>query len=183
MDDFDLKPIIHIIGLPGAGKTTLSKKLARKLKLHIYPIGEYRSKFPMTPYGEADAWLALFKDLSKRKWRECILETTGLNRRESFLKEALPGYRIVTIKLEAKRKILYERIGNKKKNDRGREWFYTVDYRDKYEFVRKLFKAFKTVPAHIRIDTSARKPADVYKLALKKLGLMAPELFNIEPKK
>jgi adenylylsulfate kinase-like enzyme len=34
-DSFDLKPIIHIIGLPGAGKTTLSKKLARKLCLII----------------------------------------------------------------------------------------------------------------------------------------------------
>jgi hypothetical protein len=135
----------------------------------------------MTPYGEADAWLALFKDLSKRKWRECILETTGLNRRESFLKEALPGYRIVTIKLEAKRKILYERIGKKKKNDRGREWFYTVYYRDKYEFVRKFFKTFATVPALIRIDTSARKPSEVYKLVLKELRLLAPELFNIEP--
>ncbi len=51
----DLRPIIHIIGLPGAGKTTLSKKLARKLKLPIYRIGEYRSEFPMTIYGEADA--------------------------------------------------------------------------------------------------------------------------------
>ena len=83
MEDF--RPIIHIIGLPGSGKTTLSKKLARKLKLPVYRVGEYRSKFPVTVYGEVDAWLALFKDLSKRKWRNCILETTGLNRRETFL--------------------------------------------------------------------------------------------------
>jgi len=86
------RPIIHIIGLPGAGKTTLSKKVGRKLKLPIYRIGEYRSKFPMTIYGEADAWLALYRSLSKQKWRNCILETTGLNRRESFLRAVLPGY-------------------------------------------------------------------------------------------
>ncbi len=85
------RPIIHIIGLPGAGKTTLSKKVGRKLKLPIYRIGEYRSKFPMTIYGEADAWLALYRNLSKQKWRNCILETTGLNRRESFLRAVLPG--------------------------------------------------------------------------------------------
>ena len=180
MDDSDFRPIIHIIGLPGSGKTTLSKKMARKLKLPIYGVGEYRSKFPMTVYGEADAWLELFRDLSKQKWRNCILETTGLNRRESFLRVALPPYGIIKIKLEAKRKILYERIGEKRKSDQGGEWLYSEAYRDKYEFVRKLFKAFKTVPADIRIDTSAKRPPEVYKIVLKKLELITPELFNPE---
>ena len=82
MEDF--RPIIHIIGLPGSGKTTLSKKLARKLKLPVYRVGEYRSKFPVTVYGEVDAWLALFKDTSKRKRRNGILETTCLNRRVQY---------------------------------------------------------------------------------------------------
>ena len=98
MEDF--RPIIHIIGLPGAGKTTLSKKLARRLKLPVYREGEYRSNFPVTVYGEADAWLALFKDLSKQKWNNCILETTGLNRRETFLRDALSILEIITIKME-----------------------------------------------------------------------------------
>ena len=78
-------PILHIFGLPGAGKTTLAKGLSRKLNLPIFQIGEYRSKLHSSPTGEADAWVALFRDLSRRKWRNCILETTGLNRRESFL--------------------------------------------------------------------------------------------------
>ena len=164
------RPIIHIIGLPGAGKTTLSKKLARRLKLPVYRVGEYRSKFPVTVYGEANAWLALFKDLSKRKWRNCILETTGLNRREIFLRDALPILGIITIKLEAKRKILYERVGKKKKGGQGGEWLFSADYKDKYEFVRKMFKPFKAVPADIKIDTSDMRPPEVYKHVLKKLG-------------
>ncbi|MBW1679132.1 MAG: AAA family ATPase [Deltaproteobacteria bacterium] len=172
------KPTIHIIGLPGAGKTTLSKKLARKLKFPIYRIGEYRSKFPMTIYGEADAWLALFRDLSRKKWKNCILETTGLNCRESFLNAALPFGGRVTIKLEAKRKVLYERIKKKKKSRQGGEWLFSTTFRDKFEFTRKSFKTFKIVPADIRIDTSTITAPEVYKIALKKLELLTPKLCN-----
>ena len=165
----DFVPIIRIIGLPGAGKSTLANKLAKELKLPVYCIGEYRSKFPMTPIGEADAWVALYRDLSRRKWRNCILETTGLNSRESFLKIALPILQTVTIKLEAQRKILYERINKKKKSKQGSEWLFSSAYTDKYEFVKKLFKEFKEIPADIRINTSKLKAHDVYKIALRKL--------------
>lgn len=152
----------------------MAKKLGRKLDLPIYRIGEYRREFPDTIYGEADAWLALFRDLSKRKWRNCILETTGLNRRETFLRAALPGHETITIKLVAKRKILYERIGKKNKGDQGGEWLYSTAYRDKYEFVRKMFKTFKSVYADIKIDTSDMKQQEVYKVGLKKVTFMMP---------
>ena len=99
-------PIIHVIGLPGAGKTVLTQKLSKKLKIPVYRIGFYRERFPMTAIGEAGAWLALFRDLSKRGWRNCILETTGLNAREGFLSDALPFDRRIVIKLEASRKVL-----------------------------------------------------------------------------
>ena len=33
------------------------------------------------------AWMALFQELSRRGWKNCILETTGLNSRETFLRE------------------------------------------------------------------------------------------------
>jgi thymidylate kinase len=162
-------PIIRIIGLPGAGKSTLANKLAKEMKLPVYGIGEYRSKFSMSPIGEADAWVALYRDLSRRRWRNCILETTGLNSRESFLKIALSPLQTVTIKLEAQRKILYERINKKKKSKQGDEWLFSPDYADKCEFVRKLFKDFKKIPAEIRINTSKLKAHDVYKIALRKL--------------
>lgn len=159
-------PIIHIIGLPGAGKTTLSKKLARKYNVPTFNIGKYRKKFPSSEEGEANAWVNLFSDLSKQGWRNCILETTGLNSREGFLRAALPFPKIVTIKLIAKRKVLYERIQMKKKNERGGDWLFSFTYRDKYEFTRKMFKYFKKVPAQIVIDTTNKSVQDIFKKAV-----------------
>jgi hypothetical protein len=153
-----LLPIVHIIGLPGAGKTTLRKKLSALYRLPVYYIGAYRSRFSATIEGEADAWVTLFRDLSRRKWANCILETTGLNCRERFLREAFPFSRIVTIKLTAQRKVLYDRLGRKKKNERGADWLFSGEYRDKYEFVRKMFKHFKKLPSEIEIDTTKLTP-------------------------
>ena len=82
----------------------------------------------------------------------------------------MPSYGIITIKLEAKRKILYERVGKKKKGDQGGEWLFSYDYKDKYEFVRKMFKPFKAVLADIKIDTSDMRLPEVYKHVLKKIG-------------
>jgi adenylate kinase family enzyme len=162
-------PIIHIIGLPGAGKTTLAKKLSKKYHLPVFYIGAYRSKFPSSEEGEADAWVALFKDLSKQKWANCILETTGLNSRELFLKAAFPFSKIISIKLIAQRKILYERIGKKKKNERGGKWLFSDDFQDKYEFVKKMFKQFRDMTAHITVDTTNMNVQDVFKKTVSEL--------------
>lgn len=161
-------PILHIIGLPGAGKTTLAKRLSKKLNLPVFQIGEFRSKRQSSPTGEADAWVALFKDLSRRKWRNCILETTGLNRRESFLRTALPFSQMITIKLDASKKVLHLRIGEKRKGDRGGQWLFSLDYPDKYVFVQKLYKEFKRLPSDIRIDTTNLSHEKVYQTILKK---------------
>lgn len=162
-------PIIQIIGLPGAGKTTLGKKLAKKFKLPTYRIGTYRSKFPLSAEGEADTWVALFRDLSKHGWKNCILETSGLNARECFLRGAFPFLRIITIKLVCQRKVLYSRINKKAKKEKGTEWLFSPSFHDKYEFTKKMFKHFKNTTAEITIDTTRLDPTQVFKTALKKI--------------
>jgi len=122
----------------------------------------------MTAIGEADAWLALFRDLSKRGWKNCILETTGLNIRESFLSAALPFDKMIVVKLEASRKVLLERIGLKKKSEQGGKWLYS-QFEDKYEFVRKMYSSFKVVPAHFSIKTDRMAKEQVFDEALKRI--------------
>jgi len=162
-------PIIHIIGLPGSGKTSLALRLSRALKIPIIRIGYYRSKNPQTPIGEADAWIALFRQLSRHKWKNCILETTGLNCREHFLRAALPFGVIVTIKLEASRKILEQRIMRKRKHERGGGWLFSTEYRDKFEFVHKLYSSLQKIPANCCINTGRLTKVEVYKRALREI--------------
>jgi shikimate kinase len=158
-----------MIGLPGAGKTTLARKLSRKYCLPVFRIGEYRSRFPSSPTGELDAWVKLFRDLSRRKWKNCILETTGLNQRESFIRAALPFGQVITVKLEAPKRVLYGRIENKRKQEQGGEWLFSASYPNKYEFVKRFYNEFKKLPAEIRIDTTRLSPEKVYKAAMNQL--------------
>lgn len=162
-------PIIHIIGLPGAGKTTLARRLSKVLKVPVIRIGYHRERFPQTPIGEADAWVTVFRELSRIRWKNCILETTGLNSREAFMRTALPFEQMFTIKLEASHKTLALRIRRKKKKDRGGQWLYSAAYRDKYEFVRKLFKRFCKIPADCYINTNRLSELAVYRRAFKEI--------------
>ena len=169
--DRDMKkswPIIHIIGLPGAGKTTLAKKLSKRLGFPIYRIGTYRARFPMTAIGEASAWVALFYALSRRDWKNCILETTGLNFREEFLRKALPFGQIITVKLEASCKTLHKRIRMKRKDEKGGDWLFMKDILDKFAFVDQFYKRFRFTRALITIDTEFLTKEQIYLQAWKK---------------
>ena len=161
-------PIIHIIGLPGVGKTTLGRQLSKNLELPVFCIGKYRARYPRTVIGEADAWVALFRALSNKGWKNCILETTGLNFREEFLRKALPFGQMITVKLEASRKILHRRILLKKKKEQGGDWLYSKDIPDKFVFVDRFYKKFHLVPALIKINTESLTKEQVYRLALKR---------------
>lgn len=162
--------IAQIIGLPGAGKTTLAENIARDYDLPIFRIGEYRAKYPMTYEGEDKAWYSLSKALkSYRKKKNCILETTGLNRFEKNLPAKRPLSKRIVIKLVASKKTLHERIKKKKKREQGGKWLFQFSYPDKFTFVDKLYKRFERVRANIVIDTNDVKANVVYDIAMRKL--------------
>ncbi len=149
-------PLIHVIGLPGSGKTTLATALSKKIGLPVLRIGAFRARHPESAEGEADAWLDFYKALSRRRWRNSIVETTGLNRRAAFLEAAMPLLRLVTVKLIAPKRVLLARAGRKPRNERGGKWLYSHSYRNKREFIRKLFVAMKKVQATLQINTSRK---------------------------
>jgi len=76
---------------------------------------------------------------------------------------------MVTIKLEAPRRILYQRIAEKKRRERGGKWLFSADYPDKYEFVRNLYSEFRKLPCDIRIDTTKLKTEEVFESAMGKI--------------
>lgn len=85
------------------------------------------------------------------------------------MRASFPFLRRVTIKLEARRTVLYGRIKKKSKNEQGGEWLFGETYRDKCEFVRKLFEDFKKIPTDIKIDTNEIGPNEALRIILKKL--------------
>ena len=159
-------PLIHVIGLPGAGKTTLASALSKKIGLPVIRIGAFRARRPKTAEGEADAWLDFYNVLSRKKWRNTIIETTGLNRRSAFLEAALPLLRLVTVKLVAPKRVLLARAGRKPRNERGGKWLFSHSYRDKREFIRKMYPLMKKVPAALQIDTSKKSLREALDIVL-----------------
>ena len=141
-----------------------------RLKLPVFRIGDYRKKFSMTPEGELSAWTHLFKDLCKLGWKNCILETTGLNKRERFLSDNLFG-RLVTIKLSATKKTLYKRVDMKPPNERGGKWVYGETYSHKKKFIDLLFKEFKHIFGHINIVTDKLSKKEVYNEVIARLNV------------
>lgn len=154
--------ILHVIGLPGAGKTTLTSRLGPHLGWEVLRIGQFRGRYPPTAEGEADAWLALFRELSRHRWDQVLLETSGLNGRLCFLYKALPPGRILTLKLTCSKEELLRRVGLKPPAEEAEPWVYQVTLPDRETFIRQLFEPFAALSAEIEIDTAHLSPEEVF---------------------
>lgn len=63
----------------------------------------------------------------------------------------------------------------KRKSEQGGEWLFSADFRDKFEFARKMFKKLKDIPSDIMIDTSHKGEQDVFRKAVSMLKLYGYE--------
>lgn len=161
--------ILHIVGLPGAGKTTLSSRLGPHLDWEVLRIDQFRSRFPPTPTGEVDTWLALYQALSRYGWDHVILETSGLNGRLCFLHQAFPPGRILTLKLICSREELRRRVELKPPKEEAAPWVYWDTLPDRETFIQQFFKPFADLPAEIEIDTTHLSPEEVFAQAVERL--------------
>jgi hypothetical protein len=157
--------ILHVVGLPGAGKTTLSARLGPHLGWEVLCIGQFRRLFPPTALGEADAWLTLYQELSRYGWDRVILETSGLNGRLCFLYQALPPGRVLTMKLLCSQKELLRRM-KLKPPEEAEPWVYRDTLPDRETFIRQFFEPFAALPAEIEIDTTHLSPEEVFARAV-----------------
>ena len=85
------------------------------------------------------------------------------------MRSALPFGQVITVKLEAPKKVLYGRIGKKILGEQGGEWLFSANYPNKVEFVKSLYKEFERIPAEIRIDSTRLSPEKVYKTVANQL--------------
>ncbi len=69
--------IINIVGIPGAGKTTLAKQLSKEYKLRVLSISDYRNRY----HHELTAWQKMAEQVS----HNIIIDTSGLNKFLSIL--------------------------------------------------------------------------------------------------
>lgn len=160
--------ILHVVGLPGAGKTTLTTRLGPHLGWEVLQIGRFRRLFPPTATGEADAWLALYQEISQHSWDRVILETTGLNGRLCFLRQALPWGRVLALKLTCSKEELFSRV-KLKPPEEAEPWVYRDTLPDRDTFIREFFDLFAALPAEIEIDTTYLSPEEVYARAVEEL--------------
>jgi len=161
--------ILHVIGLPGAGKTTLTSRLGPHLGWEVLQIGRFRRGFPPTAEGEADAWLALYQELSRHGWDRVILETSGLNGRLCLLHQALLPGRILTLKLICSKEELLRRVKLKPSKEKAEPWVYRDTLPDRETFIARFFEPFAALPAEIEIDTTRLSPEEVFACAVERL--------------
>lgn len=164
--------VIHLMGLPGAGKSTLAHRLVSHLNwARSFRIGTYHKRFPETEEGDREAWRQMQADMEAADWSKFICESTGLNARweEIFARCRREGF--VTLKLECRREELIRRIALKSVADQSHgDWSPRSRFRNKIEFVEAVYDDFQKQAADCILDTNRTSCDEVCELATRYLS-------------
>lgn len=161
--------IVHVMGLPGAGKSTLTEHLSARLDWPVLSIGTFRRGRSPDPVGEAEAWHAFYDALDEQDWAEVIVETSGFNWRIARLTEEVPADQLLRVKLGCDRQRLHERV---RERDRERElepWAYSSSIPDRHVFIDRFHDAVAELSCDLEVCTAEHSSEEVLELVVQAL--------------
>lgn len=104
------EPIVHIVGLPGTGKTFVGEQLASILGWPSYSIDEERlpllESWRWWPQDDREAWASLAKKVGTGS---CVVETSGHGRFGEFI----DGRPMFTVVCRADREVRHQRLAER----------------------------------------------------------------------
>lgn len=151
--------IINMVGISGAGKTTLAKQLSKEYKLKVLSISDYRNRY----HHELTAWQKMAEQVSNN----IIINTSGLNKFLSTLLSKIKD-KYITILLKCT-------IPEAAKRNKDKKEGYFPYKISREQFNRNAQKAIQKncyfgAPADIIINTTSKTKAMVYEEAKNKLS-------------
>ena len=151
--------IINVVGISGAGKTTLTKQLSKEYNLKLLSISNYRNKY----HNELLAWQKMAEQVSNNT----IIDTSGLNKfLSTMLSKIKDNY--ITILLKCT-------IAEASKRNKGKKEGYLPYNISREQFNRNAKKAIQKncyfgAPADIIINTTGKTKTTIYEEAKTKLS-------------
>ncbi len=164
--------MVHVVGLPGAGKSTLTARLGALLGWPVFSIGRFRRGRSPDWQGEADAWEAFYDAIVQAGGSEVILETSGLNGRLHRLERYVTAEgELVRVKLTCPRGLLHGRVQERDADRDSSPWAYSGSIPNRHVFIDRFHDVFEELPADIEVDTSEHGPDEVLAIVRRELGV------------
>lgn len=161
------KFVIHFVGYPCAGKTTLEDILKEKIN-KVYSICYDKEKWQLSGY-ERNKDSELIKDITKGLFEVVckmgnsilLLSPTDTEEEYHFYKDIAVkyGYEFISIELTAPQDVLITRF--RKRVKESREKNFPISVTDENIFIQDLSKSFFTPNDKISFDTSVIKMEDI----------------------
>lgn len=146
--------VINLIGLPGSGKSTIALELSKAFGYPVIRIGQFRNKkenqCTSINASEVFAWKDMASAIKKAGWDNCIIESSGINKRLQPILNNFNPLNLMTVKLVCSKRNLLRRCAKK-----VRTGFFPYSF-DDVEFIKLHWKIMKRKPADVVVRTDRR---------------------------